>query len=59
MANNTSWAKIFSDYNILEHNFDVEPFSLTAKQIKISCQNFKKTAEKEVRILCKQDAKHL
>ena len=58
MANNVSWAKIFSDYKILDHNFDLEPFPLTAKQIKLSCQEFKKTAEKEVRILCKQDARN-
>ena len=47
MANNVSWAKIFGDYKILDHNFDLEPFTLTAKQIKLSCQEFKKTAEKE------------
>lgn len=58
MANNVSWAKIFSDYKILDHNFDLEPYPLTAKQIKLSCQEFKKTAEKEVRILCKQDARN-
>jgi len=58
MANNTSWAKIFKDYKILEHNFDKSPFPLSAKQIKVACQDFKKTAEKEVRILCKQDARN-
>lgn len=57
MANNNSWKKIFDDYNILEHDFDKEPFVLTASQIKVSCQEFKKTAEKEVRILCKQDTR--
>lgn len=57
MANNTSWAKIFSDYKILEHDFSKEPFQLTASQIKTACQNFKKTTEKEVRILCKQDSR--
>lgn len=58
MANNVSWAKIFSDYKILDHNFDLEPFQINAKQIKTSCQEFKKTAEKEVRILCKQDSRN-
>jgi len=58
MASNKSWNKIFKDYKILEHDFDKEPFPLTAAQIKTSCQNFKKTAEKEVRILCKQDARN-
>lgn len=47
--------KIFDDYEILKNDFNKSPFLLTAKMIKSSCQNFKKTAEKEVRILCKQD----
>jgi hypothetical protein len=57
MANNKSWEKIFKDYDIIKHDFDNSPFSLSSKQIKESCQNFKKTAEKEVRILCKQDSR--
>lgn len=55
MANSKSWQKIFDDYEILKHNFNKAPFPLTAKMIKSSCQDFKKTTEKEVRILCKQD----
>ena len=57
MANSNSWEKIFEDYHILEHDFSKSYFPLSADQIKISCQNFKKTAEKEVRILCKQDTR--
>lgn len=57
MASNTSWQKIFNDYNILEHDFSKGPFELTASQIKTSCQEFKGTTEKEVRILCKQDTR--
>ncbi len=57
MANNNSWEKIFRDYKILSHDFSKSAFELTAEQIKQSCQNFKKTTEKEVRILCKQDAR--
>ncbi len=57
MANNDSWNKIFEDHNILSHDFSKKPFELTAEQIKSSCQNFKRTAEKEVRILCKQDTR--
>lgn len=57
MANSKSWAKIFRDYNINKHNFNREPFIITAQQIKSSCQKFKNTAEKEVRILCKQDTR--
>lgn len=57
MANDNSWQKIFDDYHILEHDFSKLYFQLTAEQIKRSCQNFQKTAEKEVRILCKQDTR--
>ena len=55
MVNNESWGKIFKEYNILKHDFNKKPFELTATQIKKACQDFKKTTEKEVRILCKQD----
>lgn len=57
MANSRSWKKIFDDYKILNHNFDESPFVLSATQIKKSCQKFKETGEKEVRILCKQDTR--
>lgn len=57
MANNASWSKIFSDLKIDEHNFNDSPFFLSADDIKTSCQDFKKVAEKEVRILCKQDTR--
>lgn len=57
MASNTSWEKIFDDYNILNHNFSKSPFEISASQIKISCQDFKSPMEKEVRILCKQDTR--
>lgn len=57
MANSNSWKKIFDDYKILEHDFSKSPFYLSAKDIKKSVQNFEKTAEKEVRILCKMDTR--
>lgn len=57
MANNDSWNKIFADYKILEHNFDEVPFELSAKQIKIACQDFEDVNQKEVRVLCKQDSR--
>ncbi len=57
MANSRSWDKIFSDYKILDHDFEKEPFKLSAAQIKKSCQKFKETGEKEVRCLCKQDTR--
>lgn len=57
MANNTSWLKIFEDGKISTHNFASLPFSLTAAAIKLAVQDFKKTTEKEVRILCKMDTR--
>ncbi len=57
MANSKSWKKIFDDYKILNHDFNVSPFPLSATQIKRACQKFKETGEKEVRILCKQDSR--
>ena len=48
------WEKIFDDYNLHEHDFNRGPARITANQIKLACQDFKKTAEKEVRILCYQ-----
>lgn len=57
MANSASWAKIFKDNKILEHEFDKSPFNLKSSQIKLACQNFKATSQKEVRILCKQDTR--
>jgi len=57
MANSKSWSKIFKDYDIIKHNFNKSPFSLSAEQIKKSCQRFKETGQKEVRILCKQDSR--
>ena len=43
MANSKSWKKIFDDYEILKHDFDKSPFSLSATQIKRACQRFKET----------------
>jgi len=57
MANSKSWEKIFKDNKIDQHDFDKGPFVLTAPMIKKACQDFTETAEKEVRILCKQDTR--
>lgn len=57
MANNESWEKIFKDYKISKHDFKKAPFEISADQIKISCQKFTTVAQKEVRILCKQDSR--
>jgi len=55
MSKSDSWEKILKDNKILEHDFSKSPFKLTAQMIKESVQDFKTTAEKEVRILCKMD----
>ncbi len=57
MASSKSWEKIIREHKILEQDFNKSPFLLSAGQIKKSVQNFKKTVEKEVRILCKQDTR--
>jgi len=57
MASSISWKKIFDDYEVLKNDFNKSPFIITAEQIKKSCQKFKTTGEKEVRILCKQDSR--
>lgn len=57
MANSNSWDKIFRDNKILEHDFSKAPFPISAQQIKTACQDFTETAQKEVRILCKQDTR--
>lgn len=58
MAHDGSWQKIFDDFKILEHDFEIAPYILTANQIKTACQNFKTPSEKEVRLLCKQDSRN-
>ena len=50
-----SWLKIFKDYKINSHDFNKAPYKINANQIKTACQNFARTGEKEVRILCKHD----
>lgn len=57
MANNNSWNKIYQDLGGSSHDFSSAPLLVSAEQIKVSCQDFKKTNEKEVRILCKQDSR--
>lgn len=52
-----SWDAIFLAYGICGHDFDAGPFPISASQIKTACQEFTKTGQKEVRILCKQDSR--
>lgn len=58
MASDKSWNKIFEYMGMEKHDFDKSPFELKADDIKKACQEFTKTAEKEVRILCKQDQRN-
>lgn len=55
--NDASWQAIADKYEIEKHDFSKTPFNITAEQIKIATAHFKKTNEKEVRILCKQDSR--
>jgi len=57
MADSKAWYEIFKTYNLYEYNFDEKPFEITAQMIKEATKNFKKTNQREVRILCKQDSK--
>ena len=49
--------KICEETGMLNHDFSIAPFELTALEIKSACQNFRKNGEKEPRILCKQDTR--
>jgi len=55
--NDASWKAIFDKYKIHKHDFSKEPYLISAEQIKQATAHFKKTNEKEVRILCKQDSR--
>ena len=48
------WRAIFEQYKIAEHDFSKMPLLITAEQIKAATRHLKKTAAKEVRILCTQ-----
>ncbi|MDR0829544.1 MAG: hypothetical protein LBN95_05470 [Prevotellaceae bacterium] len=55
--NSNSWKSIFDKYEIQKHNFENEPFIISAEMIKQATKHFTKTNEREVRILCKQDSR--
>lgn len=57
MKNSESWQAIFDKYNLNNHDFNNCPYKITAEQIKEATKHFKKTSQKEVRILCKQDTR--
>ena len=55
--NDNSWKAIFDAYKINKHDFDEAPFIISAEQIKQATAHFKKTGEKEVRVLCYQNSR--
>jgi hypothetical protein len=50
-----AWDAIFEHFDIINHDFNAKPFFITTNNIKEVTRHFKKTTEKEVRILCYQD----
>jgi len=57
MASSRAWQAIFEHYKILNHDFETIPYYLSAKDIKIITRHFDSVAEREVRVLCKQDSR--
>ena len=55
MADSSAWQAIFDHYEFGNHDFDKSPLELTADQIKLASLHFTRTAQREVRLLCKQD----
>ncbi len=41
MADSEAWKKIFEKYNLYKHDFDNEPFEITAEMIKNATKDFK------------------
>lgn len=58
-AKDRGWRAIFERHNIGAHDFSAEPYYIAAEQIKLACQHFRQTAEKEVRILCMQTTREM
>lgn len=54
---NAVWDAIFEQYQINRHNFDAAPFPISAAQIGVGCRHFGRTGTRDIRLLCKQDAR--
>ena len=50
-----AWTAIFEYFNVYSHNFNDEPFYLTAKQLNEATKQFVRPGDREARIICKQD----
>lgn len=57
MSIDKPWEAIFNKYNLDKHNFARAPYEIDSGQIKDACRHFRKTGQKEVRILCKHDTR--
>lgn len=57
MADSEAWQAIFEKYQIGRHDFDSSLYEITADQIKTATAHFSRTAQREVRLLCKQDTR--
>jgi hypothetical protein len=56
-ARDRAWNAIFEKCNFYEHDFDTAPVSVNSAQIKAATRHLETTAEREVRIICKQDTR--
>jgi hypothetical protein len=50
-----AWKAIFEYFSVYSHNFNAEPFYLTAKQLNEATKQFVRPGDREARIICKQD----
>ena len=56
--NKPSWDAIFERHEIARHDFDSEPYPISAQDIKDACQRVGlTTGQREVRLLCKYDTR--
>ncbi len=56
-AQDESWDRIFEACSLSDHDFQKKPFLLASSVIKEACHDFRKTGQKEPRILCKYDSR--
>lgn len=54
---NAAWRKIIDTFNILEHNFNKEPFLITASDIWRTTGEFKTSTSREPRLLCRHETR--
>lgn len=51
------WEKIFKEKEILKHNFKLSPYYIKGNDIKNIVKSFPQVNQRELRIICKQDAR--